>query len=776
MLRVANSGRPRIGLRSLLLGLLLIPLIAAIAVSWLKYGSGLSLRPAGNATDQSSFSQNPTLSATDDTSRNYLPRKFVDTSGNEWAMSRATPLSPDASLEQVADAWRRFGYLHVEMIDVSLEDKNLQPQDRYIHLYTKASFLNYEGEPDKAYQALEEARAILMGNETLAQENLYTVIFFQGVTALRRGENENCILCRGESSCILPIAPAAVHANQTGSRLAVKHFSEYLKRFPDDLEVRWLLNLAHMTLGEYPDQVDPQYVVSLDHFRRAEFDIGKFRDIGHVVGVNQLTQSGGAIMEDFDNDGLLDIVITSFDATQPMAYLHNTGRGTFQDFSTAAGITGQLGGLNCMQTDYNNDGFMDIFIVRGAWIASPVRPTLLRNNQDGTFQDVTQAAGLLYPTNSIAASWADYDNDGWLDLFVCCERQQSRLYHNQRDGTFEEVAESAGISDTAKCKGSAWIDFDNDGDRDLFLSYLTEKRPADFYVNNGDGSFSELGQSLGIFGPIKGFSCWAWDYDNDGWEDIFATCFDHTLGDVVQGLLGKPHSSKSNCLYRNLQGKGFNDVTKEAGLDVVLSTMGSNFGDFDNDGFLDMYLGTGDPQLSLLIPNRMFKNVAGKRFADITASSGTGNLQKGHGVACGDWDRDGNVDIFIEMGGAIPGDKYHNILLQNPGHKNHWLTVKLIGAKSNKAAIGARIKVITAGDEPLTVYRTVSSGSSFGANPLQQTIGLAGANRIALLEIHWPASGTTQVFRDVAVDQALEITEFAESYRKLDWKAVSFPK
>jgi hypothetical protein len=204
--------------------------------------------------------------------------------------------------------------------------------------------------------------------------------------------------------------------------------------------------------------------------------------------------------------------------------------------------------------------------------------------------------------------------------------------------------------------------------------------------------------------------------------------------------------------------------------------MGSNFGDFDNDGFLDMYLGTGDPNLSMLVPNRMFKNVAGQRFADITASSGTGNLQKGHGVACGDWDRDGNVDIFIEMGGAVNGDKYHNILFQNPGHKNHWLTVKLIGQKSNRAAIGARIKVVTAGDQPLTVHRTVSSGSSFGANPLQQTIGLAGADRIGLLEVHWPASGTTQVFRDLAADQALEITESAENYRKLDWKTVPIPK
>jgi hypothetical protein len=208
---------------------------------------------------------------------------------------------------------------------------------------------------------------------------------------------------------------------------------------------------------------------------------------------------------------------------------------------------------------------------------------------------------------------------------------------------------------------------------------------------------------------------------------------------------------------------------------MVFTTMGSNFGDFDNDGFLDFYLGTGDPNLATLVPNRMFKNVAGLRFADISASSGTGHLQKGHAVACGDWSNNGNVDIFIQMGGAINGDKYHNILFRNPGQGNHSLTVKLIGKTTNRAAIGARIKVTTAGEAPLIIHRHVSSGSSFGANPLQQTIGLGKANRVALLEITWPTSGTTQVFRDITADQAIEVTEFAEEYRKLNRKPIPVP-
>ena len=204
--------------------------------------------------------------------------------------------------------------------------------------------------------------------------------------------------------------------------------------------------------------------------------------------------------------------------------------------------------------------------------------------------------------------------------------------------------------------------------------------------------------------------------------------------------------------------------------------MGSNFGDFDNDGYLDFYLGTGDPNLSTLIPNRMFKNVAGKRFAEITASSRTGHLQKGHGVACGDWDRNGSVDIFIQLGGAVPGDRYHNVLFQNPGQGNNWLSVKLVGKKTNRAAIGARIKVVTAGEQPLTVQRHVSSGSSFGANPLEQHIGLGKADRVARLEIHWPTSGTTQVFHDIAVNQGVVVTEFAEDYQKRSWKPIALPK
>jgi ASPIC and UnbV/FG-GAP-like repeat len=362
-----------------------------------------------------------------------------------------------------------------------------------------------------------------------------------------------------------------------------------------------------------------------------------------------------------------------------------------------------------------------------------------------------------------------------LDLWVCNETGPSRLYRNKGDGTFEDVAAKAGLGNLpGMWKGCTWFDYDNDGFPDLFLNSMTH--PPKLFHNNRNGTFTDVTAEMGINGPEYGLSCWSWDYDNDGWPDIFATCYDRSLGDVVKGLIGEPHTRHTSKLYKNIGGKRFQDVTKEVGLDECFSAMGTNFGDFDNDGFLDIYMGTGDHDIATLVPNRMFRNLGGKRFVDISSSSRTGHLQKGHGVACGDWCRDGNVHIAIQMGGVLPGDRYHNLLFQNPGQGNNWLNVKLVGTKTNRCAIGARIKVVTAGDNPLTVYRYVCSGSSFGGNPLEQMIGVGKAERIATLEIFWPRSGSTQVFREVSVNQALEITEFDTEYKKRAYKPISLPK
>ena len=704
------------------------------------------------------------------------PRLIVDDSGLTTVQEKLRPWRDPTSLTEIRDAFDHIGHRMIEELDAGVTPGSTSGERIYA-LRDRGLLHMFEGEPAKAYEDWSQLRAIVEQNPEYSAEWLSTVIFLQGVAGLRQGESENCIHCRGEGACLFPILPTAIHQQREGSEIAVRHFTEYLHRHPDDRGVVWLLNVAHMTLGQYPQEVPAEYLLPLAGFRdEAEQSIGKFRDIGHLVGVNRLNQAGGAIMEDFDNDGLLDIVASSMDTAMPLAYYHNQGDGTFEDRAQQAGLKDQLGGLNCVQCDYNNDGWMDLFVIRGAWFRTPMRPSLLKNNGDGTFSDVTQQARLMEPMNAIFARWADYDNDGDLDLFVGCEQQRNRLFRNNGRGAFDEIAELTGLAGKQKfCRGASWGDFDGDGDADLYVNYLDA--PPQLFRNEGRSGFRDVARELKLNQPQEGFSCWFWDYDNDGWLDIYATSYRRDLSDAVRGLLGEPHEAPTDRLYRNLEGKAFEDVTQAAGLDIVLGTMGSNFADFDNDGYLDFYLATGWPGYSALVPNRMFRNVQGKRFAEITISSRTGHLQKGHGVACGDWDRDGHVDIFVEIGGATPGDVFHNALFQNPAQDaNHWLNVKLVGAKSNRAAIGARIKVITAGPKPQTIYRHVDSGSSFGANPLEQHIGLGTATNIATLEVYWPASRVTQQFHNIDADQALEIKELGETFRVREYRRVPPPQ
>src|SRR5436190_1439764 len=263
------------------------------------------------------------------TKAGYIPKRTQDTSGFFQMTSFVKPWPPIATLSQVEEAYRGTESRVINDIDRKLANERLNPGDQVASNLVRVLMFNCEGKPDLAYAALEQIRSRIETSEELAREWLYTIIHLQGVVSMRRAENDNCIMCRGESSCIIPIAPAAVHTVPAGSRQAIVHFTEYLEQFPDELEVRWLLNLAHMTLGEHPQGVDPRYRLSLDHFRESEFDIGKFRDIGHLVGVNRFNQSGGAIMEDFDNDGLLDIAVTSIDPSAVMGLYRNTGDGKF---------------------------------------------------------------------------------------------------------------------------------------------------------------------------------------------------------------------------------------------------------------------------------------------------------------------------------------------------------------------------------------------------------------------------------------------------------------
>jgi hypothetical protein len=196
--------------------------------------------------------------------------------------------------------------------------------------------------------------------------------------------------------------------------------------------------------------------------------------------------------------------------------------------------------------------------------------------------------------------------------------------------------------------------------------------------------------------------------------------------------------------------------------------MGANFGDIDNDGFLDMYLGTGNPSYAALVPSALLRNKGGTAFVDVTASTGTGELHKGHGVAFADLDNDGDEEIVFEVGGATPGDAHALRLFENPGHGADWITLKLVGTRTNRAAIGARIAVTVQGEGGTrSIHRVVGSGGSFGASPLQQHIGLGRAAQKVDVEIWWPASDTRQRFTNVGKNQVVEVTELEREYKTL---------
>jgi hypothetical protein len=240
--------------------------------------------------------------------------------------------------------------------------------------------------------------------------------------------------------------------------------------------------------------------------------------------------------------------------------------------------------------------------------------------------------------------------------------------------------------------------------------------------------------------------------------------------ETARTYLGLPHNGGTLKLYKNLGNGAFRDVTAEAGLDKVFMPMGSNFGDVDNDGFLDIYLGTGDPSYAALVPNVLLHNKEGKRFVDITASSGTGELHKGHGVAFADIDNDGDEDILTVIGGATPGDSHAFRLFENPGHGNDWISVRLVGVKANRSAIGARIKVTVKneGRPARSIYRTVGSGGSFGGSPLEQHIGLGKSAQIDSLEIRWPGSADQpQRFLNLGKNQAIEIRQSSDDAIKV---------
>jgi tetratricopeptide (TPR) repeat protein len=573
---------------------------------------------------------------------------------------------------------------------------------------------------------------------------------------------EPCLLCAG----------ARVGFSKTADvTRAVDYFSRYLAEKPGELEVRWLLNVAYMLAGGYPGDVPAQHLIAPAALKSAE-DVGRFTDVARESGLDSFAAAGGLVVDDFDGDGMLDVVTSSMDTCQEMHFFRRTDSGQFVK-APADRLAGQLGGLNIVHADYNNDGCPDIVVLRGGWEVAQ-RKSLLRNDCKGSFTDVTAQAGLADPaTSTQTAAWVDYDNDGRLDLFVGNENAPAQLFQQRANGTFVDVAAAAGVAHSAFTKGVAAADYDNDGWPDLYASNNAGRNFL--YRNNGNGTFTELGRAAGVPGPGRGFATWFFDYDNDGWQDLFVASYFISVEETVRTYVGLPNNANTLKLYRNLGDGTFLDVTRQVALDKVFMPMGANFGDIDNDGFLDMYLGTGNPSFASLLPNVLLRNRGGTAFVDVTASSGTGEWHKGHGVAFADLDDDGDEEILEEIGGAAPGDAHVLRLYENPGHGNDWLNVTLGGRRTNRSAIGARLTV-TVEDRTgarRAIHRTVGSGGSFGGSPMRQHVGLGRAVRIVALDIWWPASGTRQRFTDLAVNQSIEVTELADGYTRVTPRRLS---
>ncbi|HEY6508194.1 MAG TPA: CRTAC1 family protein, partial [Vicinamibacterales bacterium] len=578
-----------------------------------------------------------------------------------------------------------------------------------------------------------------------------------GIAHLHRAAQVNDVFARPADRCLLSQVPRA-YADPQDARKAAGYFEQVLAARPFDGEAAWLLNLAHMAAGTYPAGVPASFRVQPSALASAE-DVGRFADVAPAVGLESFSAAGGVVVDDFDNDGALEILTSNFESCGPMHLFRRGADGRYGESSAGAGLAGQVGGLNMVQADYNNDGCRDVLVLRGGWETAQ-RKSLLKNNCDGTFTDVTAAAGLARPaTSTQTAVWADIDNDGWVDLFVGNENVPSQLFRNKGDGTFEDIAATAGVARVAFTKGVASADYDNDGDVDFYVSNLGGGNFL--YRNTGKGTFTEESGPANVPGADRGFPTWFFDYDNDGWDDLLVSSYFLSVDESVRAYFGRPLNAHTMKLYRNGGDGRFEDVTVRVGLDKVYMPMGSNFGDIDNDGYLDVYLGTGSPSYGALVPSVLLRNREGQRFVDVTASSGTGELHTGHGVAFADLDDDGDQDIVFKVGGATPGDAHAMRLFENPGHGRAWLGLHLEGQVSNRAAIGARIRVSVEDDRGArrTLHRTVSSGGSFGASPLRQHIGLGAGVRRVDVEIAWPTSRITQRFANLVPNQVVRIRE-----------------
>jgi hypothetical protein len=496
------------------------------------------------------------------------------------------------------------------------------------------------------------------------------------------------------------------------------------------------------------------------------------------------TLGPGCAFLDYDSDGWQDILLVNSTnwpdhkgAKTFLALYHNNQNGTFTDVTGAAGLAVEMYGLGVTIGDYDNDGFDDIYI-------TAVGPNhLFRNLGNGKFADVTAKAGVGDSSFSTSAAWFDYDKDGRLDLFVCnyvdwsiekdqfctldgknksyCtpqsyKGQSATLYHNKGNGTFENVTQRAGLNDpTSKSLGVAVFDYNSDGFPDLFVANDTE--PNKLYKNNGNGTFTDEALTAGVAfsesgTPRAGMGVDTADYDGSG----------------RQGIVIGNFTNESMALYRN-DGTGlFTDEATASGIGKMSAqslTFATFFFDYDLDGLPDIFAANGhvsddiavvQPQVKYAQPPHLFRNKGKKKFEEATPRLGRalGRAIVGRGAAYGDFDNDGDLDLLI-MANNGPA----RLLRNDNGNQNDLLRVKTIGSRSNRDGIGARVTLKTAsGAKLMSVVKTGSSYCSQSELPLTFGLGKADPAKGMTLEIAWP-SGQTDIIQDVKPNQSISVQE-----------------
>ena len=498
------------------------------------------------------------------------------------------------------------------------------------------------------------------------------------------------------------------------------------------------------------------------------------------------TMGPGMAFFDYDNDGWMDVLMVNsgpadfYTPKTPLkhALYKNNRDGSFTDVTEKAGITGQAFGMGCAIGDFDNDGYSDIFITAYG------RPILYHNNGNGTFTDVTEKSGLLKAPNwTTSAVWFDYDNDGRLDLFLCsfvefnlknnvfCGDNKlgkrfyciprvfrptpSAIFHNNGDGTFTDVTAGTDIARAmGKALGVVATDINNDGLVDLFVANDTVQNFL--FANRGKGKWEEIGlaSEVGFSAngtPRSGMGVDATDFDQDGKQDLF-------VANVDQEMFS---------LYRNDGNEFFSDVAATHGIAQatrLLSGWGLKFFDYDNDGHVDLFLANGHPddmiesysqQVKYKEPLLLFQNNRQGKLQNVSAASGPvfSKAYPARGLAIGDYDNDGRIDVLIGNNGGAP-----LLLKNNAGQGHHWLGVRLHGTACNRDAIGALLSW-SVGGQKRSRFK-IGGGSYLSSHDPREVLGLGTATAVDWLEVKWPApSGKVERFTDLPVDRYVTIVE-----------------